>query len=94
MLGFRLDKFTIGVVYQGRRSGRRGSRRPRKRRREVVKETWNILKFEICYLQFVIYAICNLTIVMMVMIVTRIDFEICNLQFYKYIKNRGALHTA
>ena len=52
MLGFRLDKFTIGVVYQGRRSGRRGSRRPRKRRREVVKETWNILKFVICKLQF------------------------------------------
>ena len=52
LLGFRLDKFTIGVVYQGRRSGRRGSRRPRKRRREVVKETWNILKFVICKLQF------------------------------------------
>ena len=50
LLGLRLDKFTIGVVYQGRRSGRRGSRRPRKRRREVVKETWNILKFVICNL--------------------------------------------
>ena len=31
---------------------------------------------------------------MRVMIVTRIDFEICNLQFYMYIKNRGTLHTA